>query len=52
MKTRKERREEAAHKVMRELRWQIANGHLDYSKIQKNFFIWFNNSNKDKYERP
>ena len=53
-KTRKERKEEAAERVCRELRYQIVVYGLigDWDKLNKHLSVWMNNSNKNKFDRP
>lgn len=53
-KTRKQRKEDAAERVCRELRFQLVNygGVADFKSLKKHFSVWMNNSNEDKYKRP
>lgn len=53
-KTRKEKRDESAEKVCRELRYQIAKWGVinDWDAIMKHFRPWMKHSKKNKYERP
>jgi hypothetical protein len=53
-KTREQKRNEAAEKVCRELRYQIAKYGLinDWDSMMKQFRPWMDNAKKNKYERP
>jgi len=53
-KTREQRRNIAAEKVCREMRYQLAQYGLvkDWEAFFKHFDVWMNNAKKNKYERP
>jgi hypothetical protein len=53
-KTRKDKRDEAAEKVCRELRYQIARYGVigDWDAIMKQLRPWLKYSKKNRYDRP